>query len=656
MRRAAALLVAALAGFMSADLIGQQAGVRRDARSEPVRGTGAIAGFVIDEGTGQPLRRAEVSLSSDSAGGSRVTYTNDTGAFMFPELPAGRYSLAATRPGYVRAAYGAKRYDRPGTPIQLAAGQTLTNLTLTTYKGGVITGQILDETGLPAFGVQVRALEYRTVLGERRLARPRPQGGGILGILGEETDDRGVFRLYGLPPGEYVIVATPRIMRTDEIRAMTDAEIRDALQAASQPAQPAVAAATVGTSSGSSAPVARRDPGMTVGYAPVFYPGTTSASGAAAISLGRGEERGGVDFQVQLVPTARLEGTVIPPAGVPPQNVSLMLVAAGDELGAAGVLELSTLNRAVPDAEGKFAFRAVPPGRYTLTARAVQAEPGAAGRGEPRNDVTMTFQSAGGGAPVIMSGGGSQQPAFWASNDITVSGQDVENVVLSLQPAMTMTGRVRFEGTATPPRDLGRVRLTLQPAPSPAMQVSTIRPSVSVMHGGEFRATNLTPGKYVLAGSVPTPPESFTPVNWLLKSAVVDGKDILDFPLEVGPYQNLADAVVTFSDVTQGVSGALQDPSGRPAPDYTIVVFAAEPAYWLPRARRIRTVRPGTDGRFSIEGLPAGSYRMAAVTDMADEESFDPAFLEQLVQASFAFTLAEGEKKVQDMRIAAGGH
>jgi hypothetical protein len=650
------LLLAALAGVATAVVHGAQA-LQRDARAELVRGTAGIAGFVVNEASGQPVRRVEVTLSSDAAGGSRRTYTDDVGSFSFPNLPAGRYLLSATRPGYVRTAYGAKRHDRPGTPIHLAAGQTLTNIRLATYKGGVITGQVLDETGLPAFGVLVRALEYRTVLGERRLARARAQSGGL---LGEETDDRGMYRLYGLPPGEYVIVASPRVARNEELRAMTDAEIRDALQAAARPPQAAPAAAVgAASAAGPASPPVRRDEGATVGYAPVFYPGTTSASGANTIVLQRGEERAGVDFQIQLVQTARIEGTIIPPAGVPPQSVQLMLVAH-DELGAPGALGLSILNRATPDADGTFTYRAVAPGRYTLTARATLGGPG-------RGDVTVIYRNQGVGAmaaappPPLPPGtvadpSAGARPAYWALSEISVSGQDVENVVLALEPAMTMTGQVRFEGSATPPRDLGRVRLSLPPAPSPDMQVSTVFPNVTVTHTGEFTVSNITPGRYVMTGSVPTPSESFTPATWRLKSAIVNGRDILDFPLEVGPYQNLSDAVVTFTDVTQSVSGALQDPTGRPAPDYTIVVFADDPACWLPGARRIRTARPGTDGRFSIQGLPAGGYRMAAVVDMADEDAFDPAFLEQLVPASFAFTLGEGEAKVQDMRIAGGGH
>jgi hypothetical protein len=312
----------------------------------------------------------------------------------------------------------------------------------------------------------------------------------------------------------------------------------------------------------------------------------------------------------------------------------------------------SLLNSARPDAEGRFSYRAVAPGRYTLTARAVQAGSGETGQEMRRMTV---FQTSGDGPPMVMSDGGPQPPVFWAQTDVIVTGDNLDNVVLSLQPAMTITGRIAFEGNATAPQDLTRARVSLAPMPTAGLNVSMGFPSTTIAPDGTFTITNVIPGEYRIAGTVPTPRESFTPVNWQMKSALVDGRDILDFPLQVQPNQNLSDAVVTFTDITQQVSGTLQDASGRPAPDYTIVVFPADTEYWLPRARRIRTTRPGTDGSFSVDDLPIGSYRMAAVVDMAQDDAWDPAFLEQLVPASYAFSLAPGEKKVQDLRISGGG-
>ena len=98
-------------------------------------------------------------------------------------------------------------------------------------RGGVIAGTITDETGVPAFGAQVRVLQYRVLNGERTLAPVTTAS-----LMGETTDDRGAYRIFGLPAGEYIVTATPRNSGTTEIRAMTDAEIRAAMTALQQQA------------------------------------------------------------------------------------------------------------------------------------------------------------------------------------------------------------------------------------------------------------------------------------------------------------------------------------------------------------------------------------------------------------------------------------
>jgi hypothetical protein len=152
--------------------------IRRDSTNEPARGTSGIAGTVTDPVSGEPVRGALVTLGADEPGARRTTHTTATGIFTFPDLPGGRYTLTVTKPGYVRSAYGAKRHDRPGTPITLAPGQTMTGLTVPIAKGGVITGRIVDQHGLPAAGVQVNVLEFRNVLGERQLGRASGMGLG----------------------------------------------------------------------------------------------------------------------------------------------------------------------------------------------------------------------------------------------------------------------------------------------------------------------------------------------------------------------------------------------------------------------------------------------------------------------------------------------
>jgi hypothetical protein len=133
---------------------------------------------------------------------------------------------------------------------------------------------------------------------------------------------------------------------------------------------------------------------------------------------------------------------------------------------------------------------------------------------------------------------------------------------------------------------------------------------------------------------------------------MVNGRDALDFPIEIGPNQDVSNAVLTFTDEAQELSGTIQDTSGRPTADYTIIVFSSDNRFWLPQARRITSTRPGTDGRFSFNSLPPGDYRLTAVTDVEPGEWYDPEFLAQLQQVSIPITLTAGQNKVQDIRLA----
>ena len=617
--------------------LGAQVMQQRDSMTAPRTGTAVVSGVVMtDESTPQPLRRATVTLMATDQPIIKTALTDSRGRFIVPELPAGKYSLSASKGGYVRMSYGAKRYDRPGTSINLNEGEKMTGLSMSLPRGGVITGTITDETGLPASGVQVRLLQYRTQLGERTL-----QPATMTNFLGEATDDRGVYRIYGLPPGEYVIAATPRNSNVGEIRASTEAEIRAALLAIQQPTPPAPP--------GQPLPPPKEP--VTVGFAPIYFPGSATLNGAATITLAPGEERGGVDFPLQVVRTAKIQGQVVVPAGISPQSVTLTMVPAGPQVGP-GILGSTFLNRVTPGADGTFTYSAVPPGQYTINARASAGSEGRGRGGGGRGvgfEVQLVNRTQGIGGASMGPG-----PAYWATADVNADGTTVSGVVLSLQPGLTITGRLDFRGSRlTPPTDFTRIRVSLSPAPTGGGNMMIVgMPSTQVDASGKFTVSGVTPGRYLVNAFVPTPQGAGPGLSWTLQSAVFKGRDALDFMLDVGANDDLSGGVLTFTDATQQVTGTLQDQSGRPAPDYTIIVFAADKRFWVPQARRIRTTRPGTDGRFTIPNLPTGEYRIAAVVDIASGDANDPAFLEQLIPASVPITLADGERKVQDLRIA----
>ena len=659
---------------------------RDNATTSPI-GTGSITGTVVTVGTGAPVRRARVSLTGVELRGGRSAITDDQGRFSFTALPAGRFTMTATKTGYVTITFGAKRAGRPGTPIQLAEAQKLEKAVMAMPRGSVITGIVVDETGEPSPGTQVRVMRYVMRTGEKTLE----QAGQ------DQTDDRGQYRVFGLQPGDYMVSATPRNAALGDLRQSIMAEVESLMQQIQAQAGgggggrgaggpgggagpggrggPAGVGALAGAAGGGrgGGPLADRaaqlqqqlaqtEQEQAAAYAPVYFPGTISPSTASTVTIGVSEERAGVDFQLQLVQMSRVEGMVLGPDGAVQPGTQVSLVSA-DRAGLPSIPGVgSNMTRVGPD--GRFTFQNVTPGQYLIHARATirQAPDPAAAQAQP----------AGG------RGGGRGGPAgiaqvLWAVSEVGVGGQNVSGLSLTLQPGMTVAGRVEFQGTGQAPTDYTGVRLSLSPRGGQAMEMGGVSPA-QVDASGRFTINGVPPGRYMLSGSANAGGRQGGPVapvgggggragaapgqaatQWTLKSAVVSGRDILDYTLEIGPNQDVSNGVVTFGDRTQELTGMIQDASGRPTSDFTIIVFPSDSRFWLPQARRILSSRPGTDGRFSFRNLPAGDYRLTAVTDVEPGEWYDPAFLAQLQQVSIPVAIAEGEKKVQDIRLA-GGH
>jgi uncharacterized protein (DUF2141 family) len=560
----------------------------RDApQAQPPRGTGVIAGRLVDDGTGQPIRRARVTANWADRTVGRTTTTADDGRFVFTELPAGRYVLQATKAAYVTTAYGATRPGRAGTPIALADGQTIADLAIKMFRGGVVTGRVVDQNGQPTPGVNVRLLQY----GYQNFTAER----SLVSYPGATTDDTGTYRVYGLSPGDYVVAAIPPLggWREEddgaEIRQLAADDLQRVL--AGQNAQ------------GRSA---------TVDYAPVFFPGTADVSAASTITITAAEERAGVDLQLRLVPTARIEGKVTGLPGAPPPPLEVTLTNALRPMtGAIGAEAYTT-----PDSSGAFHFGGVLPGSYTIVVRPE------AGDGPPQATADV----------------------LWAMAEITIDGHDV-TVPLQLQPSLTASARLVFEGAAPPKAgDLATARWVLRRYGSgPGLD----GPRGQTDAAGRMVFKGLMPGRHVLVALV-----SPALNGWSMKSSVIRGKESLDGSVDIQPGGDLTDWVVTYTDHPTEISGTLQNSSGRSTSDYFIVVFSTNKADWIPRSRRIAQTRPGNDGRYAVRNLPAGEYWIAALTDLAFTDLFEPSFIEGLVNGAVKVTIGDGERKTQDLKIS----
>ena len=146
--------------------------------------TGSISGKVVNE-NGQPLIGAAVfvrSFNSPMAG--RRTTTDLEGAFRANGLDPGLYVINANAPAYT---------TEPAPPVYYRLGDSVR---LQLVRGGVITGVVTNALGEAVIGVRVRALSIKGQTSRETMF-----------VNEQTTDDRGIYRIYGLPPGTYVVSA-----------------------------------------------------------------------------------------------------------------------------------------------------------------------------------------------------------------------------------------------------------------------------------------------------------------------------------------------------------------------------------------------------------------------------------------------------------------
>lgn len=164
-------------------------------------GADTINGRILGD-DGNPLVNARVQVSKAESSGpiriSRSTTTDDEGYFRVTNLPSGEYYISASAAGYLHDyALATERSGQDNRLIHPGA-----SVTITLKKGGVITGRVVDAEERAVVAVQV-CLEYARDQYDRPIAAAWVE-------KEELTDDRGVYRFFGLRPGSYLVRAGGR--------------------------------------------------------------------------------------------------------------------------------------------------------------------------------------------------------------------------------------------------------------------------------------------------------------------------------------------------------------------------------------------------------------------------------------------------------------
>jgi len=287
-RAACCLLLAAWAGLAQDD-------------SEAL---GEIRGQAVSAHSGKALPGVQVSLRSAQTGPSlnqlsREAHSGFDGRYAFADLAPGEYILRIAKSGYE----GDQQVSRQ---VEVSELDPVTKLDLQLRPSASIAGRVLDSDGDPLPDTPVVLYHWESTMGRSVLRYVRSS----------HSDDRGLYRLWGLLPNDYVLAALPTALPAARGRWVQE-------------------------------------------MSPAFYPSALGPRGGSVLKVRWGQHLEGVDLRVEAAKETSLEGVVVEaPAGVACVDCRLnVLSPAGAMLGAIGV-----------ESNGAFSLRGFPSGRYLIVA------------------------------------------------------------------------------------------------------------------------------------------------------------------------------------------------------------------------------------------------------------------------------------------------
>jgi hypothetical protein len=330
----------------------------------------------------------------------------------------------------------------------------------------------------------------------------------------------------------------------------------------------------------------------TTSFAPAYYPGTTNFAEAQRVVVKLGGTASNIDLRTVPTRMATVSGVAVDD-GDRPMATPMLGVRQLD----AGVLLTFSIERVGTD--GSFRLQNLAPGEYEVRVTGTSAPP-------ERTPLTATTR-------------------------VSVNGADISGLHLVAAAA----GAFAVGATRVEIVDAAE-SVPYQPRAVGLTPVFPVRPDLT------FSAT--TPFTRAIAQL------ASLPRGWYLKAVRLDGVDVSD-GIDFRPGNAVTGLQIEVTDHPSEISGSVRSTTGDAIDDYTVVVFARDPARRKGVTRRFATARPDVSGKFAIYALPPGDYYAIALEYADAEASADPDFLEPLEARATAFTLGDGQQTTLDLKL-----
>lgn len=528
----------------------------------------SIEGVVVRAGTSEPVANAIVELNGENGRPSAATATVSDGKFEFKNLTPGSYNLTVSRSGYLDGAYGRRGSNGSPAALALQAGQVVKNVILNMVPTGAISGRVYDISGEPLANVTVQAFKYSYGEGARVL----------ISVKADQTNDRGEYRLFWLPPGQYYISASAQPAHSDGFFSISDAS-----------GHPQVL---------DSRAVNVRDNHPTLdklgqAYAPIYYPGAADLQAAEALDLRPGADLR-ADFNMQRLTTHHIRGVVIDgTTGQPATSAALVLAVRQGNL--------RTSLRPIPGSDGSFEIPGVLPGSYVLSA---------------------TLRSTGSSGSVRVLGG--EVP-------IDVTNTDVERLVVVISPGVDIGGQIVRDAVHDSSGE------QMYPAVVILKNELTGLPLAREFHSF-FDSPSQFAFRTVLQGTYRVE-ITYLPAGTYVKSARFGGMDALNGSIRIEPGTTDRLQIVLGSG-SGAVDGNIVTAKGERAANITVAVVPD--ASQRHRSDLYKSATTDTSGHFQIKDIPPGDYSVFAWEDIENGLWRDPDFIRRNENSARVIHIGDG--------------
>ncbi|MBV9923944.1 MAG: hypothetical protein JOZ96_02815 [Acidobacteria bacterium] len=634
---AAALFALACALLAPAEAGSARRPLRQDVRApqeeKPAESEESVVrGRVVYDETSRPVRRARVILvtEGDAAGhGEYAALTNARGEFAIAGVRVGTYYAFVDVPGVLspvgfvsieemRTASGMPDLGEARKFFDLVEvdGKQDLNITVHARRGAAISGRVSYADGDPAVNVSV-SLMRRSADGR---VRQYLTGATAAALAGLRTDDRGMFRLTGLPPGEYLVGVSESVNH---------------------------GSVDVGTDM--SEDVSGSFRGMlTPQLLMTFYPSATSPKEAGVVKVAAGEERADVDINIPERDLRTVGGVVrARRGGRPVGQARVSIMRRDDPLAPANPVAAYYDNAeygptsTTADEQGRWQFSEIPDGAYVIQVKPPEEyEPGTGVAGNMNSNSSVTTVTTGNANVAAVTNASEYHPPRRkrsyapARVNLDVSGGDVSELVVEVADGARVTGTVSIEGGAAP--RYGSVAVVRLGEGGGAPDFSGAQSGG--LDGGRFAVEGLPGGRFVFQASVAG---SNSDGTIYLKSITWNGKDLLREPLELAEGASAEGVRIVYGRNPATLHVTVRPAAGRRrASELFVLLVPLDLSAWSPQAQPFFCVT-GAAGTCPINA-PPGEYRVLAVRSPTSPDAYEQEVRRRAASAP-RVTLREGE-------------